>query len=107
MIDDVLRGTELFAGVYLDDIVIHSKNWEDHLKHLTEVFGRLAEAGLTVILSKCVFATTDCTYLGYRIGKGVRPEQGKVQAVSEMPRPQSKKDVRTFLGMTGYYRWFI
>ena len=108
LMDDVLRGTESFAGVYLDDIVIHSSSWRNHLKHLEEVFRRLAAAGLTIKQSKCIFASRDCTYLGYRIGRGgVRSEKSKVQAIADMMRPQTKKDVRTFLGMTGYYRRFI
>ncbi len=99
---DVLRGTESFAGVYLDDIVIHST---DHLEH---VAGGLEEAGLTIKQKKCTFAATNCTYLGYEIGSGgVRPQESKVQAVSEMSQPQTKKDVRTFLGITGYYRRFV
>ena len=108
MMDEVLRGTESFAGVYLDDIIIHSDTWEDHLRHLDEALKRLEDAGLTLKLKKCSFATEDCTYLGYRIGRGgVKPENSKVQAVAEMSRPTTKKDVRTFLGMAGYYRRFV
>ncbi len=55
--DDVLRGTESFAGVYLDDIVIHSTSWRDHLEHLAEVFRRLEEAGLTIKQKKCTQQT--------------------------------------------------
>ena len=108
IMDDVLRGTDTFAGVYLDDIVIHSTSWGDHLRHLTEIFGRLKEAGLTIKREKCNFATRDCMYLGYRIGQGgVRPEQSKIQAVDKVSRPETKNDVRAFLGMTGYYRRFV
>ena len=94
-----------FAGVYLDDIIIHSDTWEDHLD---EALKRLKDAGLTLKLKKCTFATEDCTYLGYRIGRGgVKPENRKVQVVAEMSRPTTKKDVRTSLGMAGYYRRFV
>ena len=82
MMDEVLRGTESFAG---DDIIIHSDTWEDHLRHLDEALKRLEDAGLTLKLKKCTFATEDCTYLGYRIGRGgVKLENSKVQAVAEM-----------------------
>jgi hypothetical protein len=108
LMDNVLRGTEVYTGAYQDDIVIPSSNWEDHLKHLEEVLNRLQEAGLTIKLKKCTFADTECIYLGYRIGRGgVRPENSKVESIVNMSRPQTKKDVRTFLGMTGYYRRFV
>ena len=108
MMDSILRETELFTGVYLDDIVVYSEDWESHLMHLEEIFKRLHNANLTIKMKKCVFAAADCVYLGYRIGRGgVQPDQTKIQAVMDMPRPQTKKDVRTFLGMTGYYRRFI
>ena len=54
MMDKVLRGLNLFVGVYLDDIVIHSDTWEDHITHLEGVFVRLEGANLTVKLRKCV-----------------------------------------------------
>ena len=98
MMDGVLRGTDSFAGVYLDDIVIHSGSWKDHCKHLEEILSRMENAGLTLKLKKCVFAATDCTYLGYKIGQGgVRPEESKVQAVVDMSRPRTKKDITSFL----------
>ena len=86
LMDDVLRGTESFAGVYLDDIVIHSTSWRDHLEHLAEVFGRLEEAGLTIEQKKCTFAAT-----GYEIGSGgVRPQESKIRSVSGMSQPQTR-----------------
>ena len=108
LMDDVLRETESFTGVYLADIVVHSNSWRNNLKHLEEVFRRLAAAGLTIKQSKCIFASRDCTFLEYRIRKGgVRPEKSKVQAIVDMIRPKTKKDVKTFLGMTGYYPRFV
>uniref|UniRef100_A0A1X7TMU0 Reverse transcriptase domain-containing protein n=1 Tax=Amphimedon queenslandica TaxID=400682 RepID=A0A1X7TMU0_AMPQE len=108
MMDEILRGTETFAGVYLDDIVIHSSIWRDHLNQLTDVLKRLDDAGLTIKLKKCTFGARECTYLRYQIGKGgVRPERRKIEAIINMVRPQTKKDARTFLGITGYYRRFV
>ena len=59
-------------------------------------------------MKKCVLAVKDCVYLRYKVGRGgVRPEDSKIQTILEMLRPKTKKDVSTFLGMTGYYRWFV
>ena len=98
----------MFAGVYLDDIVVYSDTWENHLVQLEQIFHRLSDANLTMKMEKCMFAAEDCVYLGYRIGRGgVIPEESKVRDVAEMPQPQTKREVRTFLGMTEYYRCFI
>ena len=96
--DQVLQGTEKFTGVYLDDMLIHSDSWNEHLAHLKEVLSRLSNAGLTLKLEKCLFGTAECEYLGHKIGKGgISPSEGKVQAIKSLKRPQTKKDIRTFL----------
>ena len=106
--DNVLRGQQSFAHAYLDDIVIFSCDWEEHLAHLRAVFEELREAGLTIKLRKCQFAMEEYSYLGHKIGGGVvQPEQDKVEAVRQYPRPLTKKNVRAFLGLAGYYRRFI
>ena len=108
LIDSVLQGTEKFTGVYVDSVVICGNNWTEHLYHITEVFQRLQEAGLTIKLKKFTFGTQECTDLGHRIERGgVRPEISKVAAIRAMAQPRTKKDVRIFLGVTGYYRRFI
>ena len=100
LMDKVLRGTEKFTGVYLDDILIHSQSWSDHLEHVREVLHRLSPSGLTLKLTKCILGTAKCEYLGHRIGKcGVSPLESKVIAVHEITRPHAKKDVHTFLGV--------
>ena len=60
LMDKVLRGTEKFTGVYLDDILIHSQSWTDHLEHVREVLHRLSQAGLTLKLTKCIYGTAEC-----------------------------------------------
>ena len=106
--DQTLRGLNDFVGMYLDDIVIHSSTWKEHLVHLLQVSERLQDAGLTLKLKKCEFGAAECTYLGHRIGRGgVRPEQSKVMAIKQLKKPTTKKEVQAFLGMTGYYRRFI
>ena len=108
LMDNVLRGTEEYAGVYLDDVIVHSDSWKEHLTQVAEILERLRRAGLTIKLKKCSFGVAECAYLGHQIGRGgVRPAEGKVAAVQEMRTPRTKKEVRCFLGMSGYYRRFI
>ena len=108
MMDRVLHGMGEFAAAYLDDIVIHSSSWEEHLAHLRAVFERLRATGLTAKPRKCQFAMAQCVYLGHVVGNGlICPEQSKVEAVKAFPVPETKKQVRSFLGLTGYYRKFI
>ena len=104
----VLSGLEEFTGAYLDDIIIFSSSWSEHLKHLRLVFGRLQSAGLTLKKSKCVFATAVVDYLGHTVGLGqVQPREAKVQALLKFPRPANRKQLQSFLGLAGYYRRYI
>lgn len=78
------------------------------MKHLREVFKCLVAANLPVRLEKCQFGCVKVHYLGHLIGQGeIEPEEGKVTAVREYPIPVTKRDVRTFLGLVGYYRCFV
>ncbi|XP_035984480.1 uncharacterized protein LOC118558122 [Fundulus heteroclitus] len=92
---------------YLDDVVIYSGTWSEHLDTLSEVFGRFCDASLTLNLSKCEFGKATITYLGKQVGQEqVRPIAAKVQAIIDFPVPQNKRDLRRFLGMCGFYRGF-
>ena len=92
---------------YLDDVVAYSSTWSDHLNTLSLIFRRLREASLTLNLAKCEFGKATVTYLGKQVGQGqVRPLAEKVQTIIDFPPPQSKKALRRFLGMCGYYRGF-
>ena len=68
MMDQVLRGLGEFAAAYLDDIVIHSSSWEEHVAHLCAVLERLRAAGFTAKPRKCQFAMAQCVYLGHVVG---------------------------------------
>ncbi len=88
--------------------VIYSTSWKDHLSHLGQVLKRIQNAGITMKLSKCQFGMAHCVYLGLIVGSEVvKLEEKKLQAVKEFPRPLTKKAVRCFLRLTGYYRIFI
>ena len=65
------QGMHKFASAYLDNLIVFSSTWEDHLTHLKAVLSRLQELGLTTKPSKCQFGMTECTYLGYVIGNDV------------------------------------
>lgn len=108
MMDRVTNGLEDFAAAYIDDVVIHSTTWEEHVDHIRQVLSRLRKAGLTVKPRKCQFAMAQCVYLGHIVGNGeVRPEKSKVDSITSFQTPRTKKEVRSFLGLTGYYRKFI
>ena len=94
--------------IYLDDIVIFSKTFEEHMEKLKAVFQRLHEHGLKLKPSKCELFRSQVVYLGHVVSKeGIHTDPAKIEAVQNWPVPQCTKDVRKFLGFTGYYRRFI
>lgn len=96
------------CAVYLDDIVIASPTFEQHLKDLNEVLDRLKSAGLSLKLRKCQFCLSELTFLGYRVTpSGIHLDADKVRAVTDFVVPTTVKQVRQFLGLTGYYRHFV
>ena len=104
-----LRGMNWkFALIYVDDILIFSQNFEEHLIHLDQIFQRLREANLKLKPSKCKFATKKVIYLGHVLSKdGVQVDSSKIEAVASFPTPKCQKDVRSFLGLCNYYRKFV
>ncbi|KAJ8279240.1 hypothetical protein COCON_G00063060, partial [Conger conger] len=108
LMDKILRPHREYAAAYIDDIVIHSADWESHLRRLETVLGALREAGLTANPAKCRLGLEEADYLGHTVGRGcVRPQSRKVDGIANWPRPTTKRQVRTFLGLVGYYRQFI
>jgi hypothetical protein len=91
--------------VYLDDLVIFSANQTDHVKHVELVLQRLRRYGLTLKRAKCSFAAPSVELLGFVISaEGVSPNPDKVAAIAALPNPTCATEVRSFLGMSGYYR---
>ncbi|XP_078237133.1 uncharacterized protein LOC144584609 [Pogona vitticeps] len=108
LMDQTLAGLSDFTVAYIDDIGIFSNTWEDHLIHLELVLQRLSAAGLTVKASKCQLGSPEIKYLGHMVGGGmIKPLEAKIEAVRDWPRPNTKKKVKSFLGLVGYYRKFI
>ncbi len=94
--------------VYLDDILLFSKTFEEHLERLEMVLKRLAETGLKVKLGKCCFLQDSVRFLGHQVSvQGISPDPGKVAAVSNWKIPETVKELRSFLGFCSYYRKFI
>ena len=92
---------------YIDDVIIYSDTWDEHVKIMRKFFQQLSEARLTIILLKSEFGCGQATYLGHFVGQGQnKPVEAKVEAISKFPQPTSKKHVMHFLGMAGYYRKF-
>ena len=104
--DKVLAGLiGVCVCVYLDDIIVYSKNMADHEYHLQCVFDRLREANLKLKPTKCAFGLKEVKLLGYILNAdGIRTDPEKVQAIKEMSPPKTVSDVRRFLGCCGYYR---
>lgn len=94
--------------VYLDDLIIATNDFDEHLRLLQEVARRLQMAGLTINADKSVFCRRSIRYLGYVLDEsGWNVDKEKTEAINQFPTPSSKKEVQRFLGMAGWYRRFI
>lgn len=94
--------------VYIDDIVVFSKTEHEHAQHLEQVFQRLRQVGLQVKASKCHFGQTEVELLGYLVSaQGISPLPSRVEVITKLEPPTTVKGVRSFLGLTGYYRQLI
>jgi len=94
--------------VLLDDILILSTSWDEHVERLQELFDRCISEGLTLKPSKTHIASSTVDYLGFKITKdGIKPLAEKVRPILEYPAPKTKKGLRRFLGMTNFYSKFV
>uniref|UniRef100_A0A2S2NNZ3 RNA-directed DNA polymerase n=1 Tax=Schizaphis graminum TaxID=13262 RepID=A0A2S2NNZ3_SCHGA len=109
LMNTVLAGlTGLKAFVYLDDIIIYALSIADHSEKLKAVFERLRTFNLKLQPSKCTFMRKEVNYLGHVItDQGVKPNPQKIKCVIEFPIPTDEKKVKSFLGLSGYYRRFV
>ncbi len=93
---------------FFDDILVFSKYFEDLLQSLEEVLAALQEAILKIKYSKCKFCLTEITFLGHLINKdGVSPDPSKIETISRIKEPQNVTQVKSFIGLSSYYRKFI
>ncbi len=106
--DRILRPHVAYAAAYLDYIIIYSQDWQRHMVNLRAVLRALRGTGLTTNPKKCAVGRVEVRYLGFHLGHGqVRPQINKTAAIATCPRPKTKKEVKQFLGLAGYYRRFI
>ena len=104
----VLGPCSAFAIPYIDDIIIFSPSWEEHVGHVREVLSRLREAGLTASPKKCIWGGKVVEFLGHSLGEGkISIPESRVRVLRDYIRPRSKKGLRTFLGMVSFYRRYI
>ena len=93
---------------FMDDILVATTTWEQHMEALKSVLNRLEEVNLSARPTKCFIGFAELNYLGHVVGRGVmKPEEEKIEKISEAPVPKTKKEVRSFLGLAGYYRRFV
>ncbi len=94
--------------VFLDDLIVFSQTLEEHERRLLRVLSRLKEYGLKLSPEKCRFFQTSVKYLGHIVSKhGVETDPEKIEAIKTWPCPKNLKELRSFLGFSGYYRRFI
>ena len=92
MMDRLLKGKEEYGAAYMDDLVVFSSEFDEHLEHLKEILETLQEANLTVKPSKCSFAQSKVNYLGYLVGNGnLEPQQTKIAAVFKVGTTQNQE----------------
>jgi len=97
-----------FLKVFVDDLNVHNENWEDHLQHLEAVLSKFREVNLKLNPGKCCFAAESIVFLGYVVSKeGTKPDPKKIDVVLCFPKPKTVTSVRSFLGLTGYYRKYV
>lgn len=101
-------GKPPFVSIYLDDILVYSETFQDHLNHLAAVISRLRNAGLKLKPIKCHFLCQKVEYLGHLITPNdISPNPARIRTVQDFPVPTSVKEVRQFVGLASYYHQFI
>lgn len=109
VMDNILKELQnKICLVYMDDIIIFSTSLEEHIQNLKQVFAKLRETNLKIQLDKCEFLRKEVGFLGHIITpQGIKPNPQKIEAIQRFPIPKTAKEIKSFLGLLGYYRRFI
>lgn len=106
-INEVFDGLD-FVFTYVDDILVASKNEEEHFNHLHQVFERLDKYGLNIKPSKCIFGVSELEFLGYNISEcGICPSKSRIETILEYDIPKTVKKLHQFLGIINYYHRYV
>ena len=107
VMDSMLRCLD-FTSAYIDDIIVASKSFDEHLSHLEKVFERLRNCRHKIKTRKCQFCNPKTKFSGFVVSEhGVQVDEEKVEAIKDYPTPRNNKQVKQFLGLASYYRRFI
>ena len=107
LVETALKGVPNVI-VYIDDLLIHTQNHQDHINTLQEVFTRLRQHNLKINLKKCEFGSQNVSYLGFRLTpEGIKPGTDKLKAVAQTSPPSNIKEVRQFLGLCNFFRGHV
>nr|CAD2195887.1 unnamed protein product [Meloidogyne enterolobii] len=107
LMDKILKDLENVTA-YIDDILVHSEDFESHIETLNDVFNRLEKAGLKLKAEKCKFLENKCIYLGHELTKeGYKPSLTNSEVIKNFSIPTNVKEVKRFLGLTSFFRKFI
>jgi hypothetical protein len=109
LMDNVLRPfTNSFVVVYLDDILIFNRTWEEHMQHIQRVLSTLRQHKLYANLEKCSFGMNRVQYLGYIVDEhGVHVYPANIQVIRDFPAPTTLTELQSFLGLANVYRQFV
>jgi len=97
-----------FLKVFVDDLNVHNESWAKHLQHLDVVFFKLREVNLKLNPNKCCFGTKNITFLGHVVSnKRTKPDLGKIETLLHFPEPKTITNIKSFLGLIGYYHNYV
>lgn len=104
----VLKFHSEYSDSFIDDIIIYSMTWKEHLEHIEAVLSTLCELNFSANIRKCHFVKSKVSYLGHMVGSGEHgPDPEKLKVIENLKRPSNKKELRSVLGLFNYYREYV